>query len=114
MVFDNKQPDINRVENGKEFSIVDEQEYVTEELNLKVSDNNLKQATLFVGTNTAASGSALQIMGEDGTAKTAERKIPCPKSGSQTYTVVASDEAGNNAEKEFTVTKPCMISRQIH
>ncbi len=106
MVFDNKQPDINRVENGKEFSIVDEQEYVTDELNLKVSDNNLKQATLFEGTNTAASGSALQITDGDGTAKTASRKIPCPKAGSQTYTVVASDEAGNNAEREFTVTKP--------
>ncbi len=106
MVFDNKQPDINRVENGKEFSIVDEQEYVTDELNLKVSDNNLKQATLFAGTNTAASGSALQVTDGDGTPKTASRKIPCPKSGSQTYTVVASDEAGNNAEREFTVTKP--------
>lgn len=106
MVFDNKQPDIDRVENGKQISIVDEQEYVTEELNLKVSDNNLNNAMLFEGTNTAASGSALQIMGDDGTTKSATRIIPCPKSGSQTYTVVASDEAGNNAEKEFTITKP--------
>lgn len=106
MVFDNKQPDISQIQNGKEHGIVDEKEYITEELELKVSDRNLKQATLFAGTNTAVTGSALQVTGDEESVKVATRKIPCPKSGSRTYTVVASDGAGNNAEREFTITKP--------
>lgn len=106
MVFDNKQPDINYVQNGKEHGIVDEKEYITEEFALKVSDRNLKQATLFAGTNTAVTGSALQITGNEESVKEASCKISCPKDGSRTYTVVASDGAGNNAEREFTITKP--------
>lgn len=106
MVFDNKQPDISQIENGKEHGIVDEKEYITEELTLKISDCNLKHATLFEGTNTAVTGSALEVTGEEESTKVATRKISCPKSGSRTYTVVAGDEAGNNAEREFTITKP--------
>ena len=34
------------------------------------------------------------------------KKIACPQKGSKTYTVVARDSAGNNAEREFTITKP--------
>lgn len=105
MIFDNKQPDINKVENGKEQAIIDEKEYVTEEFDLKVSDRNLKNAMLFEGTNIAVSGSALQIV-EENNDKKATQKIRCPKSGSKTYTVVASDEADNHVEREFTITKP--------
>lgn len=106
MVFDNKQPDINCVEKGKEHGIIDEKEYVTEEMNLKVSDRNLKRVTLFAGTNTAVTGSALEVAGDDDSIKVAKQTIPCPRKGSKTYTVVASDGAGNNTEREFTITKP--------
>lgn len=106
MVFDNKQPDINILERGKEQGLVDEKEYFVEELDLKVSDRNLTKATVFDGTNTAVSGSSLQIEGDEDATKVAQKTIACPKSGSKTYTVVASDGAGNNIEREFTITKP--------
>ena len=106
MIFDNKQPEINKVENGKEQAIIDEKEYITEKLNLKVSDRNLLNVTLYEGTNTIASGSALQIVGDDNSIKEATKEIRCPKTGSQTYTVIASDEGKNYAEREFTITKP--------
>ena len=51
LVFDNKQPEINKVENGKEQGIVDEKEYITEVLSLKVSDGNLNETTLYEGTD---------------------------------------------------------------
>lgn len=106
LVFDNKQPDINKVEKDKEQSIIDEKEYITEELSLKVSDRNLEEVTLYEGTNTAASGSALTVSGEGEGTRQAVKNIPCPSSGSKTYTVVARDSADNNAEREFTITKP--------
>lgn len=106
LVFDNKQPDINKVEKDKEQSIIDEKEYITEELSLKVSDSNLEEVTLYEGTNTAASGSALTVSGEEEGIRQATKNIPCPSSGSKTYTVVARDSADNNAEREFTITKP--------
>lgn len=106
LVFDNKQPEINKVENGKEQGIVDEKEYITEVLSLKVSDGNLNETTLYEGTDVTASGSALSIVEESEGLKTAEKKIACPQKGSKTYTVVARDSAGNNAEREFTITKP--------
>lgn len=105
-MFDNKQPEINKVENGKEQGIVDEKEYITEVLSLKVSDGNLNETTLYEGTDVTASGSALSIVEESEGLKTAEKKIACPQKGSKTYTVVARDSAGNNAEREFTITKP--------
>ena len=55
LVFDNKQPEINKVENGKEQGIVDEKEYITEVLSLKVSDGNLNETTLYEGTDVTAS-----------------------------------------------------------
>lgn len=106
LVFDNKQPEINKVENGKEQGIVDEKEYITEVLSLKVSDGNLNETTLYEGTDVTASGSALSIVEESEGMKTAEKEIACPQKGSKTYTVVARDSAGNNAEREFTITKP--------
>lgn len=106
LVFDNKQPEINKVENGKEQGIIDEKEYITENLSLKVSDSNLNNATLYEGTDVTASGSALTITDVSDVMKTAEKKIACPTKGSKTYTVVARDSAGNNAEREFTITKP--------
>lgn len=106
LVFDNKQPEINKVENGKEQGIVDEKEYITEVLSLKVSDGNLNETTLYDGTDVTASGSALSIVEESEGMKTAEKEIACPQKGSKTYTVVARDSAGNNAEREFTITKP--------
>lgn len=106
LVFDNKQPDINKVEYGKEQGIIDEKEYITEELSLKVSDNNLEEVTLYEGTSVAASGSALTITENADHTRHAERKIPCPSKGSKTYTVMARDRADNNAEREFTITKP--------
>lgn len=105
LVFDNKQPEINKVENGKEQGIVDEKEYITEVLSLKVSDGNLNETTLYEGTDVTASGSALSIVEESEGLKTAEKKIACPQKGSKTYTVVARDSAGNNAEREFTITE---------
>lgn len=106
LVFDNKQPDINKVEGGKEQGIIDEKEYITEELSLKVSDNNLEEVILYEGTSVAASGSALTITENADHTRYAERKIPCPSKGSKTYTVMARDRADNNAEREFTITKP--------
>lgn len=106
LVFDNKQPDINKVEGGREQGIIDEKEYITENLSLKVTDSNLEEVTLYEGTNVTVSGSALTITGEPEQTRQAVKDIPCPDKGSKTYTVVARDYAGNNAEREFTVTKP--------
>lgn len=106
MVFDNKQPDINKVEKGKEQSIIDGKEYITEELSLKVFDNNLEEAILYEGTSMSATGSALTITENEDHSRQAVRNIPCPSKGSKTYTVIARDSADNNAEREFTVTKP--------
>lgn len=106
MVFDNKQPDISKVDNNREQGIIDEKEYITEQLNLKVSDLNLVRASLYEGTNTAVEGEELDISGSGEEMKTAIRTIPCPEEGSQTYTIVACDGADNNAEREFKVTKP--------
>lgn len=106
MVFDNKQPDINKVEKGKEQSIIDGKEYITEELSLKVFDNNLEEATLYEGTSMSATGSALTITENEDHSRQAVRNIPCPSKGSKTYTVIARDSADNNAEREFTITKP--------
>lgn len=106
MVFDNKQPDINKVEKGKEQSIIDGKEYITEELSLKVFDNNLEEAVLYEGTSMSATGSALTITENEDHSRQAVRNIPCPSKGSKTYTVIARDSADNNAEREFTVTKP--------
>lgn len=106
LVFDNKQPDINKVEGGREQGIIDEKEYITEELSLKVVDSNLEEVTLYEGTNMAATGSALEITEETEQSRQAVKKIPCPSKGSKTYTVIARDRADNNAEREFTITKP--------
>ncbi len=106
LVFDNKQPDINKVEGGREQGIIDEKEYITEELSLKVVDSNLEEATLYEGTNMAATGSALAITEETEQIRQAVKKIPCPSKGSKTYTIIARDRADNNAEREFTITKP--------
>lgn len=106
LVFDNRQPDINKVENGKEQGIIDEKEYITEELTLRVSDNNLEEVTLYEGTSMAVSGSALAITEDEDHTRHAGRKIACPSKGSKTYTVIAKDYADNNTEREFTITKP--------
>ena len=106
MVFDNKQPDISKVENGREQFIIDEKEYITDELNLKVSDRNLSKATLFEGTDTSAQGTDLEYDRDEDNVRVARETIPCPESGSKTYTVVASDEGKNYTEREFTITKP--------
>lgn len=106
MVFDNKQPDINKVENGKEQSIIDEKEYITEELSLKVFDHNLEEAILYEGASTSATGSVLTITENPDHSRQAVRNIPCPSKGSKTYTVIARDSADNNAERQFTITKP--------
>ncbi len=106
LVFDNKQPEINKVENGKEQGIVDEKEYITESLLLKVSDSNLSSATLYEGTDVTAQGNSLTITDGAQGIKTAQKEIACPSKGSKVYTVVARDAAGNNAEREFTITKP--------
>lgn len=106
MVFDNKQPDINKVEKGKEQSIIDGKEYITEELSLKVFDNNLEEAILYEGTSMSATGSALTITENEDHSRQAVRNIPCPSKGSKTYTVIARDSADNNTEREFTITKP--------
>lgn len=105
LVFDNKQPDINKVEGDREQGIIDEKEYITEELLLRVSDHNLEEVTLYEGTSVTATGSALTIT-EDADTRYAEKRIPCPTKGSKTYTVLARDRADNNAEREFTITKP--------
>lgn len=106
MVFDNKQPDINKVEKGKEQSIIDGKEYITEELSLKVFDQNLEEALLYEGSGMSVSGGALTITENADHSRQAVKNIPCPSKGSKTYTVIARDSADNNAEREFTITKP--------
>lgn len=93
MIFDNKGPDIEVV--------VDGQEYITEEKEITISDRNLEEATLYEGTDTTVSGSALKV--EENVSKVT---IPCPEEGSKTYTIVARDVADNLSEKTFTITKP--------
>lgn len=94
MVFDDKVPDIDVIE-GKN--------YVTEEKAVTVFDKNLKKVTVYEGTDTTVSGTAVTI-NQEGTSGIA--MIPCPEEGSKEYTIIAIDSADNMDEKTFTITKP--------
>lgn len=93
MVFDNKVPAIEVVKDGEE--------YITEQKEITVSDSNLIETTLYEGTDTTASGTAVAVENFQ-----SNLTIDCPEKGSKTYTVVAKDSANNLAEKSFTITKP--------
>ena len=93
MVFDNKVPAIEVVKDGEE--------YITEQKDITVSDSNLIETTLYEGTNTTVSGTAIAVENLQ-----SKLSIPCPEKGSRTYTIVAKDSANNLAEKSFTITKP--------
>ncbi len=93
MVFDNKVPDIEVVTDGEE--------YITEEKEITISDVNLTAATLYEGTDTTVSGTAITVEGQE-----AKITIPCPDQGSKEYTIIAKDGGGNVSEKSFTITKP--------
>lgn len=93
MVFDNKVPSIEVVKDGEE--------YITEQKDITVSDSNLLETTLYEGTDTTVSGTAIAVENLQ-----SKLSIPCPEKGSKTYTIVAKDSANNLAEKSFTITKP--------
>lgn len=93
MVFDNKVPAIEVVKDGEE--------YITEQKDITVSDSNLIETTLYEGTDTTVSGTAIAVENLQ-----SKLSIPCPEKGSKTYTIVAKDSANNLAEKSFTITKP--------
>lgn len=93
MVFDNKVPSIEVVKDGEE--------YITEKKDITVSDSNLLETTLYEGTDTTVSGTAIAVENLQ-----SKLSIPCPEKDSKTYTIVAKDSANNLAEKSFTITKP--------
>lgn len=111
MVFDNKCPEIlaEGVLNSKEGK--DNVDYVAEVLTIRVKDPNLTSVTLYEGRDTSVRGTALDITADetDPGRKVSQWSISTEDweiGDSETYTIVAVDDAENLSERTFTVIKP--------